>query len=73
MATPLSAGSYIFGFGAGSSNREDLWDAITMISPVETPALSAAPRDRITNVVTEWLTDTLTAMATATSSGKCGG
>ena len=69
MATPLSAGSYIFGFGAGSSNREDLWDAITMISPVETPALSAAPRDRITNVVTEWLTDTLTAMATATSSG----
>jgi hypothetical protein len=73
MATPLSAGSYIFGFGAGSSNREDLWDAITMISPVETPALSAAPRDRVSNVVTEWLTDALAAMATAISSGTSAG
>lgn len=42
-------------------NREDLSDAIYLISPTDTPLLSAIPRAKATAVLHEWQTDALAA------------
>src|SRR5574341_127926 len=44
-------------------NREDLADAIYNINPEETPFISAISRDKISNPLFEWQTDTLAASA----------
>lgn len=53
--------TYNFGFGAGSSNREDLLDIIVNIAPTETPFFSTAPKTTARHTTHEWLEDTLTA------------
>jgi len=47
----------------GSSNREDLMDVITNISPTETPMFSSFAHQDVNATYSEWLTDSL---ATAT-------
>ena len=44
-------------------DREDLSDVIYSISPVETPFLTMAARDKATATLTEWQTDALLAAA----------
>lgn len=46
-------------------NREDLEDAIYMISPTETPFMTMAKRATATSTLHEWQRDTLTAANTA--------
>lgn len=43
----------------GVINREDLSDMVYMISPTETPFLSACGRTKATNTLHEWTTDVL--------------
>jgi hypothetical protein len=68
MANPANTGTYLFGFGAGAnrSNKEDWFNAITMLSPAEQPFLAAAPRDPIGNELPYWNRDSLRAVITAT-------
>ena len=43
----------------GASNREDLLDVITIISPVDTPLFTMLRKTKVSNVQVEWLTDLL--------------
>lgn len=47
----------------GAGNREDLLDVITIISPIDTPLFTMLRKASISNVQTEWLTDTLSQAA----------
>lgn len=49
--------------GVGRGNREDLSDTVYMISPTETPILTALPRKKAEAVLHEWTTDALAAAA----------
>lgn len=49
--------------GVGLGNREDLVDTVYMISPTETPTLTALGRGTASAVLHEWTTDTLAAAA----------
>jgi len=42
-----------------TTNREDLADAIYRISPVDTPFMSAVPRNKASAVLHEWSTDSI--------------
>ena len=46
---------------ATAGNREDLLDAITIVSPTETPFLSGLSKGTCAGVITEWLIDSLEA------------
>lgn len=46
-------------FDVGTGNREDLLDIITNISPMDTLFLSGFPKVPASNIVHEWLVDTL--------------
>ena len=46
---------------ATASNHEDLLDAITIVSPTETPFLSGLSKGVVSGVITEWLIDSLEA------------
>jgi hypothetical protein len=59
----MASGSAISSFHAGT-NREDLLDVITNISPSETPFFSSLGKTKATNAYHEWSTDSL-ASATA--------
>jgi hypothetical protein len=48
-----------------TTNREDLADAVYMISPADTPFMSAVPRTKATAVLHEWSEDTLATVNTA--------
>lgn len=52
--------TYDFGFGAGSSNREDLLDVIVNIAPYETPFFSTCPKTTTKHTTHDWLEDSLT-------------
>jgi hypothetical protein len=54
----------------GAANREDLMDIVTIISPVDTPLTTMFPKAKVSNVQTEWLTDSLDA---ASSNAKAEG
>lgn len=56
--------TYNVGSVAGSANREDLLDMITMIDPWDTPFFSAAPKSTASLTTHEWITDALAATAT---------
>lgn len=43
----------------GAANREDLLDIITILSPVDTPLFTMFRKTKVSNVQTEWLTDSL--------------
>jgi hypothetical protein len=47
----------------GTVNREDLSDMVYMISPTDTPFLSACGRTKAKNTLHEWTTDTLATAA----------
>lgn len=49
--------------GVGRGNREDLVDTVYLISPTETPILTALPRTKAEAVLHEWTTDALAAAA----------
>lgn len=49
--------------GVGRGNREDLVDTVYLISPSETPTLTALGRGTAEAVLHEWTTDTLAAAA----------
>lgn len=49
--------------GVGRGNREDLADTMYMISPTDTPILTALPRKKAKAVLHEWTTRSLTAAA----------
>src|SRR6266571_2346485 len=54
----------------GASNREDLLDIITILSPVDTPLFTMFRKTKVSNVQTEWLTDLLNqATSNATAEG----
>ena len=57
--------TYDLGFGAGSSNREDLADIVTIISPTEVPFFTSAPKTVAKLRTHEWLYDALAAASTA--------
>lgn len=63
MATLTSYTAGI-GVGAGSGNREDLLDFVTIISPWETPFTTSLPKVDALAVTHEWLTDSLAATST---------
>lgn len=42
-----------------TTNREDLADAVYRISPVDTPFMTAVPRNKATAVLHEWSTDSI--------------
>ena len=46
-------------FGVGTGNREDLLDIITNISPMDTLLLSGLEKVPASNIIHEWLVDTL--------------
>lgn len=48
-----------------TTNREDLVDAVYMISPADTPFMSAVPRTKATAVLHEWSEDTLASINTS--------
>lgn len=55
----------------GAGVREDLMDIITILSPVDAPLFTMLRKAKITNVATEWLTDTLDeATANAAAEGS---
>lgn len=56
--------------GVGRGNREDLVDTVYLISPTETPILTALPRTKAEAVLHEWTTD---ALATAAANEKVEG
>jgi len=56
--------TYLYGFGAGSANREDLADFIGIVDPWETPLYVASPKEDANHVTVEWLEDTLAATST---------
>jgi hypothetical protein len=56
--------------GVGRGNREDLVDTVYLISPTETPILTALPRTKAEAVLHEWTTD---ALATAAANEKIEG
>jgi len=47
----------------GAANREDLLDVVTLISPTDSPLFTMFRKAKVSNVQTEWLTDTLTQAA----------
>src|ERR1051325_11301350 len=49
--------------GVGRGNREDLADTMYMISPTDTPLLTALPRVKAKAVLHEWTTRSLAAAA----------
>lgn len=59
MAVPTNTVSTVSAIG----NREDLADAIYMISPMDTPFLSEAKKSKASAVYHEWQTDALDAAA----------
>lgn len=51
--------SALHSFGVGTGNREDLLDIITNIAPMDTLLLSGLEKVPASNIVHEWLVDTL--------------
>jgi hypothetical protein len=53
--------SALHSFGVGTGNREDLLDVITNIAPMDTLLLSGLEKVPASNIIHEWLVDTLAA------------
>ncbi|MEE8518713.1 MAG: DUF5309 family protein [Dehalococcoidia bacterium] len=51
--------SALHSFGVGTGNREDLLDIITNIAPMDTLLLSGLEKVPASNIIHEWLVDTL--------------
>lgn len=68
MAT-LLGDTNLFGTIAGSSNREDLIDLITLTDPYEHPFITMVNKGTASLTNHEWLTEGLTDGATATATG----
>jgi len=63
MAIPAS--TYVYGYGTGTNNREDLMDMVSIIDPWEAPLFLASPKKTVNHVTVEWLVDSLGATSTA--------
>lgn len=61
MATSLVGSTVLFGQIAGSANREDLIDLITLTDPYETPFFSMVNKGQALATQHEWLTEALAA------------
>ncbi len=57
--------TYDVGYAAGSANREDLADIVTIISPAEVPGFSTFGKTTAKLRTHEWLVDALSAVSTA--------
>ena len=64
MATSLIGSTILYGVEAGSANREDLIDLITLKDPFETPFFSLVSKGTALHTSHEWLTESLTTTAT---------
>jgi len=64
MASSLIGSTALFGTIAGSNNREDLVDVITLTDPFETPFFSMVQKGTATFTQHEWQTEALQSTAT---------